>query len=206
MMFRALAIVVICSFGGSACTTISASPETLKITQMKQRSPVAKMADALVARFADRGWAVRADPARQLGRFAKMLSRGLHKSEVEVKQDPVDLYLAQLRKYDTKHNLQHIIQNEIALAVSETKDLNNHVDVLGARPRDPSMLRTEMLSLEQAVLATRKARQLFVMAAKRSGVSKGALRSELHELYVQIELLTHQTDAINQRRQATNIG
>ncbi|MBL4595163.1 MAG: hypothetical protein JKX99_01160 [Robiginitomaculum sp.] len=205
MMSRGLGLVLGCVVALGACTTISTGPRAITLMEQQQAFPIKIMADALVERFSNRGWAMKVDPAKQANKLVSFLSRGWAKTETKPEADVVDTYLAALADDPARALSVHLL-SQISLATTEAKNLNNHVNMFAVQPMSEDILRVEMLSLEQAVLAALLAKKLFTSAVKRADLADASLQSGLLELDAQIAELTNQTNAINQRRQSTATG
>jgi hypothetical protein len=141
-----------------------------------------------------------------MNRLAGILTRGLGKANPEPKQDPVDIYVTALQEKQAGQNLESALLVEVNLASTETLDLSQQVEKNAVTNSSAEVLRQEMLALEQAVLSAKKARKLFVTVARRKGLKSTSVRLAIRGLNAQIEDLTRQTDAINQRRQNVNVG
>ncbi len=198
-------LLLLVPFVLGACTTISNRTE---ITQQEQQEslPIKRLSDALVERFTARGWAVKLDPARNINHFAHLLTKGFGSKPKNTDMDPVDIYLSSLEDRGLEQTVQQAMLNEILLATAEVRNLTNSVDKSHVDSGSGSAVRMQMLSLEQAVLTTRKARKLFAMAAKRSGDGYPELYQSLQELDANIEVLTHQANLLNTARQNAVTG
>jgi hypothetical protein len=206
MNARGLIFAFACSLALAGCTTISATPNASNVADIQQESPIVEMANALVQRFTLRGWSTKPDRVRQMNRLAGILTRGLGKANPEPKQDPVDIYVTALQEKQAGQNLESALLVEVNLASTETLDLSQQVEKNAVTNSSAEVLRQEMLALEQAVLSAKKARKLFVTVARRKGLKSTSVRLAIRGLNAQIEDLTRQTDAINQRRQNVNVG
>ncbi|VAV96988.1 hypothetical protein MNBD_ALPHA06-1590 [hydrothermal vent metagenome] len=204
MQVRTIASVLIAMVLAVSCTTITAGKQNIIEQQRQQALPIKSMADALVARFSARGWAGKMDTQKQASKLAGFLSRGWAKTNHAPKTNPVDTYLASLSATET--GLLEAMTSEIILATTETKTLRQHVQDPASQNIPEPDLRIEMLALERAVLATRKAKKLFVGAIRRAKLTDNSLQEQLAQFTVQIDALTAQTNALNQRRQAVTTG
>jgi len=189
-----------------ACTTISGKTSLSGHHVQHQQLPIKSFADALVTRFNDRGWAPKADPAKQVSMLAHFLVKGIGAKPKSQPSDPVDDYLASLKRRELEQSLQQTMLSEIRLASVEIRALSETVDSAHKDDRSGAVIRTQMLSLEQALLTTRKARKLFELAAHRSGAQLPELQASLQELDASIDVLTNQADGMNKARQLTVHG
>lgn len=204
MQVQTIASVLIAAVLAVSCTTISASNQTVMEQERQLALPIKSMADALVARFSARGWAGKMDTKKQANKLAGLLSRGWGRASQTKKNNSIDTYLASLDK--TENGLSEAVNSQIILATTETKTLSQHVQEPASQNISEEDLRTEMLALERAVLATRKAKKLFTGAIRQAELTDNSLQEQLAKFTVQIDRLTAQTNAINQRRQAVATG
>ncbi len=212
MIVRKIGLVLACVGLLGACTTISSGPQALQGVEQKQDFPIKMMADDLVTQFTARGWVIKVDRTTQVKKLTGFLMRGFGKTDAAHVADPVDTYLANLGTSTPKsgsaekQGIRDLILAEITLASSEVGALNEQVEGAASQVKSSRILRVEMLSLEQALLATRKAKKLFENAAKRAEVDGEDVQTNMDKLNVQIEHLTQQTNFLNQWRQSAITG
>ncbi|PHR59216.1 MAG: hypothetical protein COA47_09625 [Robiginitomaculum sp.] len=212
MIVRKIGLVLACAGLLGACTTISTGPQALQGVEQKQNFPIKMMADNLVTRFTARGWVIKTDRTKQVKKLAGFLMRGFGKTDVVNEADPVDTYLATLWTSNPKSGstekqvVRELLLAEISLASSEVGALNQQVEAAASQVKSSRILRVEMLSLEQALLATRKAKKLFENASKRAEVDGDSVQTSLGTFSAQIEYLTRQTNSLNQWRQSALSG
>ncbi|MCF6293007.1 MAG: hypothetical protein L3J04_06390 [Robiginitomaculum sp.] len=188
--------------GLGACTTISSGSNFSTKMDAKEVHPIKVKADALVELFTLRGWAVKADPEKQVNKFASLITGGWGKSNKEPANDAVDTYLNSLNDNLSGQVLQQAMLNEINLASGEISSLSQRVELSVASINSDMDLRSGMLSLEKAVLTSRKANKLFALAASRSGFSSTEMKTGLQGLQTNITLLTRQADSMHETRRS----
>jgi hypothetical protein len=188
--------------GLGACTTISSGSNFSAKMDAKEVHPIKVKADALVELFTLRGWAVKADPEKQVNKFASLITGGWGKANQQPADDVVDVYLDNLNDNQSGQALQQAMINEINLASQEISSLRQGVELSVASINSDAALRSGMLSLEKAVLTSRKANKLFALAASRSGFASTEMKTGLQGLQTNITLLTRQADAMHETRRS----